>query len=450
MSDKIQQYKTPSHIESEDAILCCMIMEKNCLIAGLDALDSDDFFTASNRHIFIAISDLHYKNKSIDLINVNNELSSKNLLESIGGVQKLSLLSTVVHTTEGFESYIENILEKSRLRSIISMCENSIQNCLSGSNDSYKVLEHIGKSMLSIQSKFRDDEFVNLIDVIQNVVGRLELLSEENQLITGLQTHFKDFDKATAGLQPSTLVLIAGRPAMGKTSFGLNIAQNLTLDGKKVAFFSLEMSKEELATRILSSCSNVSSEKTRSGNLVEEDWQNVVDFLTPISNTNMYIDDTPGITITEIKRKARKLKDRVGLDAIFIDYLQIMSSHIRSDNRQQIISEISRELKIMAKEFSIPVVVLSQLSRSVEQRTGDKRPVLSDLRESGAIEQDADIVTFLYRDEYYNAESEYKGLAELIIAKHRAGSTGTIYLSWNGDITTFKDAINPNTYVPDM
>lgn len=450
MSEEIKDVilKTPSHIESEEALLACMIMEIDCLEKALESLNDLDFYSASNRTIFNAILNLHKKEIAIDLITLNNELESTNLLESIGGVQKLSIISSSLHTTANFKSYLNTVLEKGQLRKIISISQKSIQMAMDGKEESYSILDFISKETSTLQTQYKNEDFENISSISVRVVEKLEQLSLSKKDITGLSTGFRDLDKYTAGLQKGTLVLIAARPAMGKTSLALNIAQNVALSGKTVAFFSLEMSKEELVSRIISSCADIDSQRARIGDLLDTDWEKLAESIGPISRAKMYIDDTAGITISEIKSRARKLKKEHGLDIIFIDYLQIMSSNSRSENRQQVISEISRELKILSKELEVPVIALSQLSRASEQRTGNHRPILSDLRESGAIEQDADIVSFIYRDEYYNPQTLEPGVSELIIAKHRAGSVGTIKLSWKAETTTFNDLDFRNTDIP--
>ncbi len=450
MSEELKDtiVKTPNHSESEEALLACMIMEPECLEKAIEVLSDSDFYSASNRTIYNAINNLYKKKIAVDLITLNNELESSMLLESIGGVQKLSLVASSLHTTANFKSYLDTVLEKGHLRRIIALSQKSIQMAMGGTDDSYAILDFINKETNAMQSNFRNEDLESISSISIRVVERLEQLAINKDDITGLSTGFRDLDKYTAGLQKGTLVLIAARPAMGKSSLALNIAQNMALSGKTVAFFSLEMSKEELVSRILTSCANIDSQKTRVGNLLDDDWDRLAETIGPISRAKLYIDDTAGVTISDIKTKARKLKKESGLDALFIDYIQIMSSNSRSENRQQVISEISRELKIISKELNIPVIALSQLSRASEQRTGSHRPILSDLRESGAIEQDADIVSFIYRDEYYNPETVEPGVAELILAKHRAGSVGTIKLSWKAETTTFNDLDYRNTDIP--
>ncbi len=427
--------KTPSHSESEEALLSCIFLEKDCLEKAVEVLEPSDFYIASNRIIFETVVDMVRKGISVDLITLNNELLSKDVLESVGGVQKISLISTALHTTANFNEYLNIILEKSRLRSIVELSQKAVQLSMTDKEDSFSILSYITKKIDELQSSYRSDDFVNLPTVTQKVVEKLEILSKSDKSITGLSTGFIDLDKLTAGFQPSTLVLIAARPAVGKTSFSLNLATNIALAGKKVAYFSLEMSGEELANRVISSTARIDASRARTGNLLDEDWISIVETLPILAQTHFYINDTAGATIYDIKNKSRKLSKEQGLDIIFIDYLQIMSSHSKSDNRQQVISEISRELKILSKELEIPVIALSQLSRAVESRS-DHRPMLSDLRESGAIEQDADIVSFLYKDHLYDPEAD-PNIVELIVAKHRAGSTGTITLGWDGDQTRF-------------
>ncbi len=435
MEENNKIIKTPSHSESEEALLSCIFLDNECLEKAVEVLSPTDFYIASNRKIFETIKYMVHNGIAVDIVTLNNELISKDILESVGGIQKLSLISTSVHTSANFNEYLNIVLEKSRLRTIVELSQKAVQMSIDDSEDSFSILSYLTTKIDELQSSHKSEDFVNLPTITQKVVEKLEKLSKSDKAITGIATGFLDLDKLTAGLQPSTLVLIAARPAVGKTSFSLNLATNMALNGKKVAYFSLEMSGEELANRVISSTSKIDSSRARTGQLLDSDWIAMVETLPILAQTSFYINDTAGATIYDIKNKSKKLKKEHGLDIIFIDYLQIMSSHSKSDNRQQVISEISRELKILAKDLEIPIVALSQLSRAVESRS-DHRPMLSDLRESGAIEQDADIVSFLYKEHAYDPEAD-PSIVELIIAKHRAGSTGTVTLGWDGDHTRF-------------
>jgi len=428
----------PQNIEAEQSVLGAILLDKEVLASVIEIINSEDFYRDDHREIFDAIIDLYEKGEPIDLITVAERLKLRGTLDSVGGLEYLTSLANIVPTTENAKHYAKIVEEKAILRKLIKVSTNIINMGYEASEEVAYVLDKAEKGIFDILQKRNTQGFVPIKDVLVDTFNRLEELYNSKGYITGIPTGFIDLDYKTAGLHNSDLVLIAARPAMGKTAFVLNIAQHAAIHSKvPVAIFSLEMSKEQLVNRMLASEAMVDSQKMRTGKLEDSDWQKVARALGPLSEAPIYIDDTPGASIMEIRAKCRRLKIEKNLGLIVIDYLQLMQGKSgRSENRQQEISEISRSLKILAKEINVPVITLSQLSRAPEQRQ-DHRPILSDLRESGAIEQDADIVMFLYRDDYYNPDTDKKNVAEVIIAKHRAGSTGTVELAWLGQYTKF-------------
>ena len=397
-----------------------------------------DFYREDNKTIYEAILNLYSRSEPVDIITVRAELESMGKLDNVGGLEYLAELPEKVPTTANASKYIKIVEEKSTLRNLIKTANEIIELGYNPTEDVDDIMEGAEKKIFNIMQDKEQKSYSPLKDVLVESFTKLEELYNRKQHITGVPSGFTDLDYRTAGFHGSELILIAARPAMGKTAFALNIASNAALRANvPVAVFSLEMSKEQLVNRILSSESMVDSNKIRTGKLEEDDWAKLAETIGPLSEAEMYIDDTPGISITEIRAKCRKLKIEKNIGLVVIDYLQlIQGTGKRNGSREQEISEISRSLKILAKELDVPVIALSQLSRAAEQRP-DHRPMLSDLRESGAIEQDADIVMFLYRDDYYNPDSEKKNIAEVIIAKHRGGSTGTVELLWLGSYTKF-------------
>ncbi|HOQ37957.1 MAG TPA: replicative DNA helicase [Acetivibrio sp.] len=428
----------PQNIEAEQSVLGAILLDKEVLSNVTEIISAQDFYRDDHREIFEAIVDLYDRAEPIDLITVSEQLKMRGSLDSVGGIEYLTNLANMVPTTANAKHYAKIVEEKSILRRLIRASSEIVKMGYEASEEVSYVLDKAEKSIFDVLQKRNNQGFSPIKEVLIDTFNRLEELYNNKGYITGIATGFTDLDYKTAGLQNSDLILIAARPAMGKTSFVLNIAQYAAIHGKvPVAIFSLEMSKEQLVNRILCSEAMVDSQKIRTGKLEDSDWQKVARALGPLSEAPIYIDDTPGTTAMEIRAKCRKLKIEKNLGLIVIDYLQLMQGRAKgSESRQQEISEISRSLKILAKEINVPVLTLSQLSRAPEQRT-DHRPVLSDLRESGAIEQDADIVMFLYRDDYYNPDTEKKNIAEVIIAKHRNGSTGTVELAWLGQYTKF-------------
>lgn len=430
----------PQSIEAEQSVLGSMLIDKEVVPVVMEILKPEDFYRPDHREIYNVIIELFDRAQPIDLITVSERLKLHGKLDLVGGLEYLSNIATEVPTTANVKNYSKIVEEKALLRKLIKASSDIVDLGFSASEEVSYILDKAEQSVFDILQKRSSQGFVPIKDVLVDTFSNLEELYNNKGNITGIPTGFTDLDFKTSGLHNSDLILIAARPAMGKTAFALNLAQSAAVHSNvPVALFSLEMSKDQLVNRILCSEAMVDSNKMKTGKLEDNDWQKVAKALAPLSEAPIYIDDTPGVTITEIRAKCRRLKLEHNLGLIVIDYLQLMQGSGKSkggENRQQEISEISRSLKILAKEINVPVICLSQLSRAPETRT-DHRPILSDLRESGAIEQDADIVMFLYRDDYYNPETEKKNIAEVIIAKHRNGSTGTVELVWLGQYTKF-------------
>jgi len=430
----------PNDIEAEQAVLGSMLLDRDAVSSALEVLKPDDFYREENKLIFDAILNLYNRSEPIDLITVKDELISLGKFEVCGGLEYIADLPDKVPTTANVDQYIKIVEEKSVLRSLIKTSNELVNLGYDQSLEVDEIIEKAEKSVFDLLQNRNQKGYTPIKDILVETVAQLEKLYNQKEHITGIPTGFTDLDYKTAGLHGSELILVAARPAMGKTAFALNIATNVAVRAKvPVAIFSLEMSKEQLVSRVLSSETMIDNNKLKTGKMEEEDWIKLSEGLEPLSEAEMYIDDTPGISITEIRAKCRKLKLEKDIGLVVIDYLQLISGsgNRKNGSREQEISEISRSLKILAKELNVPVIALSQLSRAPEQRKDDHRPMLSDLRESGAIEQDADIVMFLYRDDYYNPDSENKNIAEVILAKHRGGSTGTVELLWLGSFTKF-------------
>lgn len=430
----------PNDIEAEQAVLGCMLLDTDSVVIALEILKPEDFYREENKLIFSAMLNLYGRSEPIDLITVKEELISLGKFEVCGGLEYIVDLPEKVPTTANVDKYVKIVEEKSILRSLIKTSNELVDLGYDQTLEVDEIIEKAEKSVFNLMKNRNQKGYTPIKEVLVEAFAQLEKLYNQKEHITGIPTGFIDLDYKTAGLHGSELILVAARPAMGKTAFALNIASNAAVRSNvPVAVFSLEMSKEQLTSRILASETMIDSNKLKTGKMEEEDWIKLAEGLEPLSEAEMYIDDTPGISITEIRAKCRKLKLEKNIGLVVIDYLQLISGSGSKKNgsREQEISEISRSLKILAKELDIPVIALSQLSRAVEQRKDDHRPMLSDLRESGAIEQDADIVMFLYRDDYYNPDSEQKNIAEVILAKHRGGSTGTVELLWLGSYTKF-------------
>ncbi len=431
--------KVPPHdTEAEQAVIGSMITDKEAIISAIEVLKKEDFYREDNRIIYEAILNLYNRAEPIDIITLKSELSSMGKLDTIGGLEYLAQLTDKVPTTSNVDKYIKIVEEKSILRNLIKTANDIIKLGYDETQDVEFLMDQAEKKIFDTIQSRNQKGYSNIKDILVDTFTQLEQLYNQKQHITGVPTGFADLDYKTAGLHGSELILVAARPAMGKSAFALNIATYAATRGNApVAIFSLEMSKEQMVNRILCSEAMVDSNKVRTGKIDDEEWAKLADASGILSESKIFIDDTPGISIMEIRAKCRKLSIEQHIGLVVIDYLQlIQGSGKRGSSREQEISEISRSLKILAKEINVPVIALSQLSRAVEQRP-DHRPMLSDLRESGAIEQDADIVMFLYRDDYYNEDSDKKDTAEVILAKHRAGSTGTVELRWLGNYTKF-------------
>ena len=432
--------KVPPHdVEAEQAVIGSMLTDMEAVISSIEVLKPEDFYREDNKLIYTAMVNLYTRSEPIDLITVKSELESMGKFDQVGGIEYLAELPEKVTTTANASKYIKIVEEKSTLRRLIKTANEIIELGYDPTEDLEDIMEGAEKKIFNLMQDKNQKGYTPIKDVLVDSFTNLEELYNRKQHITGVPTGFIDLDYRTAGLHGSEFILIAARPAMGKSAFVLNIAANAALKANvPVAIFSLEMSKEQMVNRMLCSEAMVDSNKVRTGKLEEEDWAKLAEAIGPLSEAEIYIDDTPGISITEIRARCRKLKLEKNIGLVIIDYLQLVqgSSKRALGSREQEIAEISRSLKILAKELDVPVIALSQLSRAVEQRP-DHRPMLSDLRESGSIEQDADIVMFLYRDDYYNEDSEKKDIAEVIIAKQRSGSTGTVDLRWMGSYTKF-------------
>lgn len=424
----------PHSVEAEQSVLGSILLDKEAMISVSETLVPEDFYKEAHKVIYESMLKLYNSQSEIDLITLTDELRDQGYLDDIGGIAYITSLSTVVPTTSNIKYYVNIVKEKSISRQLISAANDIINLGYDGSAKVEYVLENAEKKIFDISQERATNDFQPINQVISEALSMLEKLYEEKNDVTGLTTGFRDLNKKINGLQRSDLLLIAARPAMGKTAFALNLVQNAALKGDaSVAVFSLEMSKEQLVQRMIASQSTVELKKIKTGTLADNDWPRITDGMAILSGAKIHIDDTPGIKISELRSKCRKLKIEKGLDLVLIDYLQLMEGEGQNESRQQEIAKISRSLKILAKELDCPVVALSQLSRAPEQRA-DHRPMLSDLRESGSIEQDADIVMFLYRDEYYNPDTEKKNIGEVIVAKNRHGETGTVELVWFGGI----------------
>ncbi|HHT65686.1 MAG: replicative DNA helicase [Caldicoprobacterales bacterium] len=427
----------PYSLDAEQSVLGSMLLDKEAVAAASEVLSGEDFYSDAHKEIYEAILDIYDHGTPVDLVTLAEALRQRGSLEAVGGGTYISDLSMAVPSTANVRYYIRIVEEKSILRRLITASNDIIKESYEAAEDLDIIIDHAEKKIFEIAQKKNSRSFESIKTILLDTYAKIEELTKNKGKIVGVPTGFHDFDLRTSGLNKSDLILIAARPSMGKTSFAINIAQNAAVRHQiPVAIFSLEMAKDQLAQRMLSSESNIELQKIRTGDLSEQDWIKLVHAATPLSQAPIFIDDTPAVTAMEIRSKARRLKLEHNLGLIVIDYLQLMSGRGKAESRQQEVSEISRSLKALARELQVPVVALSQLSRGPESRQ-DHRPMLSDLRESGAIEQDADVVVFLYRDEYYNPDSEKKNIAEAIIAKQRNGPTGTVELVWLGQFTKF-------------
>ena len=426
----------PQNIEAEQSIIGSMLIDKSAITAVVEALKIEDFYRDNHKIIFKAIRELYRKDIPVDMITLIEHLRATGQLDEAGGISYITEISASIVSTANLNSYIKIVEDKSILRRLIKSATEIIETSYSKQNDVESVIDLAEKSVFNISEEKNNSDFESMSVVLERGFQEIERIFNNKGETTGVASGFRELDEKTSGFQSGDMVLIAARPSMGKTTFALNLAQHAALrEGKSVAIFSLEMSKEQLAYKLLCAEANVDMLKLRTGDLSEKDWESIVKASGPLADAKIFIDDTAGISIMEMRSKCRRLKMEQGIDMILIDYLQLMSGS-GGESRQQEVAEISRSIKAIAKEMKCPVIALSQLSRAPEQRS-DHRPMLSDLRESGSIEQDADLVMFLYRDEYYNKETEDQNIAECIIAKQRNGPVGTVKLAWLGQYSKF-------------
>lgn len=428
----------PNSAETEQAVIGSILMDKDKMTDVADILVPDDFYQSEYRMIYQAMIQINSEGRPVDLVTVLEQLKTMNVPPEVSSLDFMRDIANSVATSANAKHYAKIVKEKSLLRNVIKVNETIMEECYSGRESADAILEETEKQLFKLLQSRGAEDLTPIKDVVMEAINRIEAASKQSGSVTGIPTGFTDLDYRTAGLQPSDMILVAARPSMGKTAFALNLAAHAAC--KKhitTAIFSLEMSKVQLMNRFLAMESGVSAQNMRTGNLSEGEWEKLVEGAAILGDSGLVIDDTPGISISDMRSKCRKIKlehDDLGL--IIIDYIQLMTSSTRSESRQQEVSEISRSLKALARELNVPVIALSQLSRAVEQRP-DHRPMLSDLRESGAIEQDADVVMFLYRDEYYKKDTDKPGVAEVIIAKQRNGPVGTVELAWIGDRQRF-------------
>ncbi len=420
----------PHNMEAEQSVIGSMLLDRENIGKASELISGEDFYNKQYGVLFDTMCELNDGGKPVDLVTLQERLRTKDVPPEVSSLEFVKELLSAPLISANIKSYAEIVAEKAILRKLIRLNEDIANTCYAGKESLEYILEDTEKRVFQLVQKRSTDSYVPIRQVVMNAMDKIETAAKNHGNVTGIPTGFLDLDYRTAGMQPSDLVLIAARPSMGKTAFELNLARHAAFKkGLTVAIFSLEMSKEQLVNRMLSMESSVDAQKLRTGQMSDQEWEKLIESAGVIGKSSLIIDDTPGIGIAELRSKCRKYKLEHNLSMIMIDYLQLMTGNGKSESRQQEISEISRSLKAVARELSVPVIAFSQLSRAVEQRP-DHRPILSDLRESGAIEQDADVVMFIYRDDYYNHDSEKKGIAEIIIAKQRNGPIGTIELAW--------------------
>ena len=437
MDEALIKRVMPHSIEAEQSVLGAMLIDKEAIMAASEIVNKEDIYQQQYGILFETMTELYNESKPVDIVTLQDRLREKNVPPEVSSLEFARDLIAAVPITTNVKEHAKIVKEKSMLRKLIKVNEEIANLCYLGNQKVEDIMEMTEKKIFQLLQQTGSEEFVPIKTVVLNALDRIEAASRMKGSVTGIPTGFTDLDYKTSGFQPSDLILIAARPSMGKTAFVLNIAQYMAFHNDvTVAVFSLEMSKEQLVNRLLSLESKVDSQAIRTGNLSDDDWAKLIEGAGTIGKSNLIIDDTPGISISELRSKCRKYKLENNLGIVMIDYLQLMTGSKKTDSRQQEISDISRSLKELARELNVPVVALSQLSRAVEQRP-EHRPMLSDLRESGAIEQDADVVMFLYRDDYYNKDSDMKGIAEVIIAKQRNGPIGTVNLVWLPNYTKF-------------
>lgn len=427
----------PHSKEAEQSVIGSMLSSSEAVGAACEILKPDDFFFGQNKEIYSAMMELFNENTPVDMVTVSDRLNQRDKLDSVGGVTYLSTLVLSVPTTGNVEYYAKIVKDKAVLRRLIYSTQGILSMAYDEGDTTERIIDRSEQLILDISSNKDQSDIVHISEIMMSAYDDMVQNSLNKGTVTGISTGFNYINNATGGLHGGELIIVAGRPGMGKSSFAVNIAENAAINENiPVAIFNLEMSKSMIVNRIICSQALVDSQNVRKGDFQPEDWLQICAVIDKLSAAPIYIDDSSSITVSEIRAKCRRLKQTKNLGLVVIDYLQLMQGSKKSDNRQQEISEISRSLKVLAKELDIPVIALSQLSRTSESRS-DKRPMLSDLRESGAIEQDADLVMFLYRDDYYNKDSQEKNIAEVIIAKQRSGTTGTFKLGWQGRYTKF-------------
>lgn len=427
----------PHSMEAEQSVIGSMIMDREAIVVASELITGDDFYNRQYGILYETMVELNDAGSPVDLVTLQNKLKEKDVPPEVSSLEFVRDLITAVPTSANIKYYANIVAEKATLRRLIRLNEEIANTCYAGRESLEYILEDTEKRVFQLVQRRNTDDFVPVRQIVMNAMDRIEMAAKNKGNVTGIPTGFIDLDYRTAGLQPSDLILVAARPSMGKTAFELNLAQYMAFrKNMTVALFSLEMSKEQLVNRMFSQESGVDAQKLRTGQLNDQEWERLIESAGTIGKSNLIIDDTPGISISELRSKCRKYKLEHNMSIIMIDYLQLMTGGGRMESRQQEISDISRSLKALARELNVPVVALSQLSRAVEQRP-DHRPMLSDLRESGAIEQDADVVMFLYRDDYYNHDSPEAGISEVIIAKQRNGPIGTVKLAWLPEYTRF-------------
>ena len=438
MEEALIKRVLPHNIEAERSVIGSMIMDKDAITSASELLIGEDFYQNQYGILYDAMLELYNEGKPVDLVTLQDKVKEKDIPEELCSIEFIRELVTAVPTSANVKYYANIVKEKALLRRLIKITEGIANDCYLNKDKTEAILESAEKQVFDIVQNRSTGDFVSIKDIVIQSLESIESAAKNKGSVTGVPTGFYDLDYKTAGLQPSDLIIVAARPSMGKTAFVLNIAEYVAVKQKiSTVIFSLEMSKDQLVKRIISMNSKVDSQAIRTGDLQDEDWMKIVESAKDIGDSSLVIDDTPGITVQELRSKCRKLKLERNLGLIIIDYLQLMSGGSRkAESKQQEVAEISRSLKSLAREVNAPVIALSQLSRAVEQRP-DKRPMMSDLRESGAIEQDADVVMFIYRDDYYNKESNDAGVSEIIIGKQRNGPTGTVKLRWLSEYTKF-------------
>ena len=443
----LEERLPPQSIEAEKSVLGAMLIDREAIAKASEILTSDDFYREAHRVIYSGMLELYNRNEAVDFVTLTEILKRDNKLADVGGSAYITALADMVPTAANVKYHAEIVADKSTLRQMVHVATEIAANGYEANDDVNVLLDEAESKILAIANKNKRTDFTHVNDIVNDAIMQIEKLAQNANGITGIPTDFIDLDRLTSGLHPSDFIILAARPSMGKTALALNIASNVALkahkkiggEPKSVAIFSLEMSKEQLVNRMLCAEGQIDSQRLRVGEMGEDDWARLWQACDSLSKAKLYIDDTPGITAMDMRSRARRLKAEHGLDLIVVDYLQLMQGSGKRNNtgdRQQEVSEISRSLKALARELDVPVIALSQLSRSVEARTV-KRPMLSDLRESGSLEQDADIVAFLYREDYYNQDTENKNITELIIAKHRNGAVDTVRLFFQKQFTKF-------------